>query len=162
MRLSRVVVSGVAVTLSLGLLGGCSSDGSSDSKTDKTESGGVTAASTDTGVAVAVVVDDKKGVDGPMTMTAEPASVAAGTVTFTVENTGTVKHEMVVVLTGGATLTPGSDGKVSEDGAVDEIGDIPAGETKSLTVKLDAGKYELICNIKDHYKMGMHVAFTVT
>ncbi len=50
---------------------------------------------------------------------------------------------------------------------VDEIEDIPVGETESLTVDLNAGNYVLICNIYDeeeqetHYSEGMRTAFTV-
>jgi len=50
---------------------------------------------------------------------------------------------------------------------IDEIEDIPVGETQSLTVDLEAGKYVLICNIYDeaeaeaHYAEGMRTAFTV-
>jgi uncharacterized cupredoxin-like copper-binding protein len=91
-----------------------------------------------------------------------PSSVAAGSVTFTVKNDGTIKHEMVVLKTDGAALTINSDGKVSESTSVGEIGDIQPGKTESVTLDLKAGQYELICNIKDHYKMGMHAAFTVT
>jgi uncharacterized cupredoxin-like copper-binding protein len=161
MRLSRVLVAGAAITVSVGVLAGCSS-GDSDKDTTKKQDSGVTASTQAKGTPVAVVVSDTQGVNGPMTMTATPSSVAAGPVTFTVKNSGTIKHEMVVVKTNGATLTPGSDGKVSEKGSVGEIGDIPAGATRSVTLDLQAGQYELICNIKDHYKMGMYTAFTVT
>jgi uncharacterized cupredoxin-like copper-binding protein len=102
-------------------------------------------------------------------------SVAAGEVTFQVTNTGPEDvHEFVVLKT---DLDPGglpvdADGAVTESGAgievVDEIEDIPVGETQALTVTLAAGKYVLLCNIYDetekeaHYKMGMRIAFDVT
>jgi hypothetical protein len=48
---------------------------------------------------------------------------------------------------------------------IDEIEDIPVGESQDLTVSLDAGSYVLICNIVEsgevHYAMGMRTAFTV-
>jgi uncharacterized cupredoxin-like copper-binding protein len=160
MRLSRVLAAGAAITLSVGVLASCSS-GDSDKDTTKKQDSGVTTGTQAKGTPVAMVLSDTQGVDGPMTMTATPNSVAAGQVTFTVENTGTIKHEMVVVKTDGTTLTP-ADGKVSEKGSVGEIGDIPAGATRSVTLDLEAGQYELVCNIKDHYGMGMHTAFTVT
>ena len=69
-----------------------------------------------------------------MTMTATPSSVAAGSVTFTVKNTGTIKHEMVVLKTDGTALTINSDGKVSESTSVGEIGDIEPGKTASVTL----------------------------
>ena len=49
---------------------------------------------------------------------------------------------------------------------VDEIEDIPVGETQ-VTVDLAAGSYVLICNIysedenEAHYAEGMRIAFTV-
>ena len=51
---------------------------------------------------------------------------------------------------------------------VDEVEDIPVGETQELTVTLEPGKYVLLCNIYDetekeaHYEMGMRIGFTVT
>ena len=103
-----------------------------------------------------------------------PASVAAGAVTFEVTNSGPEDiHEFVVIKT---DLAPGalpvdSTGTVTEEGAgmtvVDEIEDIPVGETQELSVTLAAGKYVLLCNIysadeqEAHYAMGMRVAFEV-
>ena len=42
--------------------------------------------------------------------------------TFTVKNTGTIKHEMVVLKTDATSLTVGSDGKVSEETSAGEVG----------------------------------------
>ncbi len=161
MRPVRILVLGAALAVGATFVVGCSSSGSSKSTTKKSDSG-VTATTAANGTPVAVDLGDTKGLDGPMTMTASPASVAAGPVTFTVKNSGTIKHEMVVLKTDGATLTPGADGKVSESSTVGEAGDVEVGKTKAVTLNLKPGQYELVCNIKDHYKMGMHVAFTVT
>ena len=102
-------------------------------------------------------------------------SAAAGDVTFEVTNDGPDDvHEFVVIRTdlNPADLPTDSDGAVEEAGegmeVVDEIEDIPVGETQELTVALDAGNYVLICNIfsadenEAHYEMGMRTAFTVT
>jgi uncharacterized cupredoxin-like copper-binding protein len=102
------------------------------------------------------------------------ASAAAGGVTFQVRNAGPEDvHEFVVLKT---DLEPGSlpvdaDGAVTESGTgievINEIEDIPVGETQDLTVTLAAGKYVLLCNIysadekEAHYKLGMRTAFTV-
>jgi uncharacterized cupredoxin-like copper-binding protein len=101
-------------------------------------------------------------------------SVSAGEVTFDVENTGPEDvHEFVVIKTDLApdALPTDENGVVEEEGegmeVIDEIEDIPVGETQSLTVDLDAGNYVLICNIwteeeqEAHYSMGMRTAFTV-
>ena len=106
-----------------------------------------------------------------------PASdtAPAGSVTFQVTNDGPADvHEFVVLKT---DLDPGAlpidaNGAVTEAGegieVIDEIEDIPVGQTPELTVSLAAGKYVLLCNIysesekEAHYKMGMRVGFTVT
>ena len=162
MRPVRILVIGVALVLGATVVAGCSSSSSSKTGTTKKTDSGVTATTAGNGTPVSVVVSDTKGTDAPETMTATPTSVPAGPVTFTVENTGTIKHEMVVVKLDGTALTVGNDGKVSEEGSVGEIGDVEPGKTESTTLDLKAGQYELVCNIKDHYKLGMHVPLTVT
>jgi uncharacterized cupredoxin-like copper-binding protein len=102
------------------------------------------------------------------------SSVAAGEVTFTITNEGPEDvHEFVVVQTDldAASLPTNETGAVTESGegmtVVDEVEDIPVGETEDLTVSLDPGNYVLICNIysededEAHYAMGMYTAFTV-
>jgi uncharacterized cupredoxin-like copper-binding protein len=166
----------MAMTLTTGLLlVGCSSD----KKTDSSSSGGVTVTTAAaSGTKVAVTVSDTKGLDAPMTMTATPTTVPAGDVTFSVKNTGTIDHEMLVVKTDTpfdqipitdagdppAPVTTGAD-KVSEDGKVGETGDpnVKPGETRTFTVKgMTAGKYVLLCNIAKHYGLQMRMAFTVS
>jgi uncharacterized cupredoxin-like copper-binding protein len=101
-------------------------------------------------------------------------SAPAGTITFQVENTGPEDvHEFVVIKTDLApdALPTDETGVVDEAGegieVIDEIEDIPVGETQSVTVELEAGSYALICNIFEeeeqeaHYTMGMRTAFTV-
>lgn len=108
-------------------------------------------------------------------VTPSAASAPAGEVTFAVTNDGPDDvHEFVVLKT---DLDPGDlpvdeHGAVTEDGegieVVDEIEDIPVGESQELSVTLDAGNYVLLCNIYDededeaHYQMGMRTAFEVT
>jgi uncharacterized cupredoxin-like copper-binding protein len=99
--------------------------------------------------------------------------VAAGSVTFDANDGPNDVHELVVFKTDLApdALPTGADGSVDEEGEglelIDEIEDIPVGETMSLTVDLEAGNYALICNIYDeaeqesHYQEGMRTAFTV-
>ena len=102
----------------------------------------------------------------------DPTSAAAGDVTFHVTNDGPDEvHELVIIRTDLApdALPTGEDGSVEEGGegmeVVDEIEDIPVGESQDLTVALDAGSYVLICNIVEsgevHYTSGMRTAFTV-
>lgn len=103
------------------------------------------------------------------------SSAPAGDVTFEVTNDGPEDiHEFVVVRTDldPAELPVDENGVVDEEGegiieVVDEIEDIPVGDSQDLTVSLEAGNYVLLCNIwsedeqEAHYQMGMRVAFTV-
>lgn len=103
-----------------------------------------------------------------------PSSIEAGEVTFQATNESPDDvHEFVVFRTDLAPdqLPVDENGAVDEEGAglelIDEIEDIPVGETQSVTVELESGNYVLICNIWDeeeqeaHYAEGMRVAFTV-
>jgi uncharacterized cupredoxin-like copper-binding protein len=115
------------------------------------------------GQTVTVVLNDRHGNRGPMTMAASPNTVSAGTIRFEVRNTGTVPHEMVVIrTTHGSTLLVNSSGYVSEVGAVGSIRNIAPNQSKTLTLTLSAGKYELVCNLKAHYALGMRVPLTIT
>jgi hypothetical protein len=94
-------------------------------------------------------------------------SAPAGAVTFTMTNYGTIVHEMLVVKTdiGPGRIPIGPDGKFSEDSpdfeVIGEISEFEPGTTASQTFDLAAGRYQLACNIPNHYKNGMYVAFDV-
>ena len=116
-----------------------------------------------TGTPVLVEVGDTAGTTAPMTMTVTPTSAPAGKVTFTVKNSGTVIHEMVILKTDTPyDRIPVVKDEISEAASVGEIADIPKGKSKSGTFKLKAGSYVLVCNIKKHYQLGMRAPFTVT
>ena len=102
-------------------------------------------------------------------------SAPAGEVTFQVTNNGPDDiHEFVVLRTDldAADLPVDENGMVTEDEGgievVDEIEDIPVGESQDVTVTLEAGNYILLCNIysadedEAHYSEGMRTAFSVT
>jgi uncharacterized cupredoxin-like copper-binding protein len=94
-----------------------------------------------------------------------PATATAGSVTFAVTNAGSQTHEFVVVQTDmKADALPVTGGKIDESALtpVDEIEDIAAGATPSLTVDLAAGHYVLLCNIETHYEQGMHADLDVS
>ena len=57
---------------------------------------------------------------------------------------------------------------MDEEGAgvthVDAVADMAVGQVSDLAVKLDPGRYVLVCNPTEkslHYMAGMHVVFTV-
>ena len=101
-------------------------------------------------------------------ITPDETSASAGELTFDVSNDAEQIHEFVIFKTDlAADALPTDDtGLVDEAGEgvelVDEIEDIEAGSTQSLTVTLDAASYVFICNIPGHYAQGMHTSFTVS
>jgi uncharacterized cupredoxin-like copper-binding protein len=110
-----------------------------------------------------------------MMLNASPATVAAGKVSLVASNVGWRTHELVILpLSAGATAgqrIAGSDGKVPETGSLGEASGscdagagqgITAGQVGWVTVTLAAGRYELVCNLQNHYADGMHQEFTVT
>jgi uncharacterized cupredoxin-like copper-binding protein len=94
------------------------------------------------------------------TLTPSAPSTPAGKVTFAVRNAGSIPHEFVVIRTPkpAANLLKGDE--ADEAGSVGEIGDLPAGATKKLTVKLTPGHYAFVCNLPGHYKAGQYADFT--
>jgi len=97
----------------------------------------------------------------------DATSAPAGSVSFALDNKGTVVHEFVVFQTdlAGDKLPLTADGTaVDEEGGgltvVDEVEDIEVGATPTLTVDLPAGHYVLVCNVPAHYTSGMRADFT--
>ncbi|MEO8851046.1 MAG: hypothetical protein ABI360_04880 [Allobranchiibius sp.] len=110
-----------------------------------------------------------------MMLRATPSTVAAGTITLQASDRGWRTHELVVLaLAKGAKVgqrIPGADGRVAETGSLGEAsaacaagaGDgIPAGSASWVTLKLPAGRYELVCNLPNHYANGMRQELDVT
>lgn len=100
-------------------------------------------------------------------VTPNPASAAAGTVTFNARNAGSMNHELVVIQSELAIdKLPMDASVVDEKGAgvkvIGEIEEFAAGKSESAGFDLAAGSYVLICNVAGHYALGMRSAFTVT
>jgi len=166
--LPRTIAIGATLLMAIVLLPACGGDD------DGGDTGSDTATETasDDGGATTVAVALQE-----FAVSADPATVPAGSVTFDVTNDGPDDvHEFVVIKTDLAPtdLPTDKDGAVLEDGegmeVVDEIEDIPVGETPTLTVDLETGAYVLICNIlqeepdgtlEAHYAEGMRTGFTV-
>jgi uncharacterized cupredoxin-like copper-binding protein len=90
-----------------------------------------------------------------------PRSATHGKVTFSVKNSGSGEHELVVIRTSTrASRLKVTGNEASEKGSVGEV-ELDKGKSKSLTLNLKKGHYALICNVPGHYKAGMHVDFTV-
>jgi len=101
-------------------------------------------------------------------ITLDESSAPAGDVTFDITNDAEQTHEFVVFKTDlpEDQLPTNADGDVDEEGEgvthIDEVEDITAGSTESLSVTLDAGSYVVLCNLPGHYRQGMHASFTVS
>ena len=144
-------------------LAACSSNGDDKSdKSDKSSGGAVTVPAGETGTPVAVEVGEDS--DSQFFLKVSPASVSAGKTTFTMRNTGTKEHEMVVLKTDTPAdqLTVKPNHRLSEDESVGEVGETAAGKTGTITLDLEPGNYILVCNIARHYEKGMYAVFTVT
>ena len=110
-----------------------------------------------------------------MMLRAVPGTVAAGRVSLVATNMGWRTHELVILpLAAGEAAgwrVPGPDGKVDETGSLAEAstscgadaGDgIQAGSVGWTTLTLAPGRYELVCNLPNHYADGMHQEIQVT
>jgi uncharacterized cupredoxin-like copper-binding protein len=91
------------------------------------------------GGASAVTVDEKE-----WSITFGTPSVKAGSVTFTITNTGAIEHNFVIVETKF------------------EIDATQPGQSKTGTTTLQPGTYTVICNIPGHEEAGMKTTLTVT
>lgn len=94
-----------------------------------------------------------------------PSQIAAGPVSFEVDNLGPIRHELVVaheIKSGPPIDADGID--VDEEGlehaAVDELGPQEPG-VHTLRLNLRPGRYVLLCNMSGHYKGGMHTEVVV-
>ena len=96
----------------------------------------------------------------------DASGAKAGEITFAITNEGSIPHEFLVVKTDVPLgEIPVEGDRFSEDDEalvmVDEIPEYEPGTTQELTVSLEAGTYQLVCNIAGHYSAGMHTSFVV-
>lgn len=110
-----------------------------------------------------------------MMLRAAPATVTAGQVSLVASNLGWRTHELVVLpLSAGAQAgqrIPSADGKVDESGSLGEASGscaadagegITSGSVGWTTIELPRGRYELLCNLTNHYADGMYAELVVT
>lgn len=112
---------------------------------------------------------------GHMRLQTNPSTFPSGQVTIVVTNFGWRTHELVILpLPSGHSAgerIPGPDGKIDETGSLGEAstscgagaGDgVKAGSVTWTTVNLAPGRYEFVCNLKNHYANGMYQEVIVT
>jgi uncharacterized cupredoxin-like copper-binding protein len=101
--------------------------------------------------------------------------VRAGAISFVVSNRGWRTHELLVLplraheSRGPHMVSP--DGRVSEAGSLGEVSrscgpgtgaGISSGSTGWTTMELRPGRYELVCNLRNHYVDAMRQTFVVS
>lgn len=119
--------------------------------------GGVAGASEGVASAATVKVQLKE-----WTLTPSAVAVPAGAVTFVVRNAGGIPHEFVIMRTNAHHhVLPMHGSQAAEQGVQGEIEDLAPGKTSRLTVRLQPGKYVLLCNLPGHYKAGQFAALRV-
>lgn len=116
--------------------------------------------------APAATSNDVGGKVKEWSVTLDASTAKAGEVTFTVANDGSIGHEFLVVKTDialGEIPLDGDHFAEPTDGieVINEIGEFAKGTTETLTITLEPGKYQIVCNLPDHYSSGMHASFTV-
>lgn len=103
-----------------------------------------------------------------MRLQATPTAEPAGQISLVVTNSGWRTHELVVLpLSAGASVgqrMPGADGKITELGSLGEASSscaggagtgVTSGTVGWTTLTLAPGRYELLCNLPNHYSNGM-------
>ena len=131
---------------------------------------------------VTVMLSDMRGASmmgggmmgGRMMLRAVPATVSAGTVSLIALNHGTRVHELVVLpLADGAAVgqrAVRSDRTVDESGSLGEASrscgaaagsGLRVGRAGWVTLTLQPGRYELVCNLPGHYAAGMYAELDV-
>lgn len=163
MRANRRHILSLAAGLAL-VLGATAASAATVVKVDLWDKGADTPMATGQGY-------DEPGADmakATMGIKVSPASAPAGRITF--EATDSSKdqiHEMIVMyLADPSKQLPyiADESRVDEDKAGDkgEVSELDPGQSGSLTVTLQPGKYLLICNVPGHFEAGMWAEFTVT
>jgi uncharacterized cupredoxin-like copper-binding protein len=115
-----------------------------------------------------VVSNDVTGSVSEWDVTVSASEAKAGDVSFTIDNAGTIPHEFLVVKTDYEVgkIPLGTNNRFDEEGeglsVINEIPEWAPKSTGTLTVKLEPGAYQLLCNIEGHYAAGMYAAFTVS
>ena len=109
-----------------------------------------------------------------MRLRTSTTQVSAGEVSLVVSNLGWRTHELVILPLGkgpAGQRAVGANGRVSEAGSLGEASracgpdageGITSGSAGWTSITLNPGRYELVCNLRNHYANGMRQALTVS
>jgi plastocyanin len=79
-----------------------------------------------------------------------------GKLAITLENVGSMPHELVLLKTDAAPGSlPGMGGRVAEAGSVGTLSPTQPSRSRTKTFDLKPGRYIFLCNIVGHYASGM-------
>ena len=110
-----------------------------------------------------------------MRLSADRTTVGHGAVSFLAVNGGNVNHELVVLplpetqIVGTRPIA--GDARIDEGDSLGEASNtcnegagngIAPGASSWVTLTLQPGRYELVCNLPGHYAAGMYTQLTVT
>jgi uncharacterized cupredoxin-like copper-binding protein len=96
---------------------------------------------------------------GEMYVKPATTELKAGKNTFIAHNAGTLPHMLMVEKT---PIKMDAPGQPTESAALADTGIIQPGQTKSITVTLKKGVYDLFCNVPGHYAAGQKTTVTVS
>jgi uncharacterized cupredoxin-like copper-binding protein len=105
--------------------------------------------------------------NGPMQITAVPATVKAGEVTLHAVNMSKdLEHELIIAPLGnaGKSLPYKTESQSVDEEAAKALGEVEErqpGESGDLTAELQPGKYILFCNVPGHFMAGMWAVLSV-
>jgi uncharacterized cupredoxin-like copper-binding protein len=147
----KAVVAAIAA-LAMLAFAACGSEGSNNGSQGSSKA--------DKATQVAVTLDD---------YSIEPSStsVPAGDITFSVENLGATKHEMVVIRTDvDVADIPVENHEANEEAPgmtpIGEVEDVQPGASAELRLTLEPGRYLFLCNIPKHLERGMVTEFQIS
>ena len=91
-----------------------------------------------------------------------PTKAKAGVVAFSIKNAGLLQHEFIVLKSNvPPAKLPVKGSKAVLKGKIYGAVNVARGTTRTLYVKLPAGKYILLCNLPAHYQAGQRAGFRV-
>ena len=158
----RKIALSTALAVGLALAGASAAFAGTTVEVTLSDQGSSAEMGTDLGMAMGG--DKSKAV---MSVTATPAEIPAGEVTFHATNASKeLVHEMILVRIDDQTKPLpyiDAEGRVDEDAAghLGEVSELDPGKDGSLTLTLTPGTYMLFCNLPPHYAAGMWTLVTV-
>jgi uncharacterized cupredoxin-like copper-binding protein len=95
-----------------------------------------------------------------------PKRIAAGNIVFRVRNSGPDMHELILVRAAGGELPLRADNLTVDEDALEPrtvsvLEDDHPNTVRDWNVKLEPGRYILVCNMSGHYLGGMRTELVV-